>query len=107
MCGIAGLLGPDGDAAVMAHSMAALLSHRGPDGTHSWSDTCRHGGIGFGHTRLSIVDIMGSNQPLHSDGGCTLIVNGAIYNHHNISDHERGFSFRTQGDGEAILVADC
>ena len=107
MCGIAGVLGPDGDDAVMAHSMAALLSHRGPDGTHSWSGTCRHGGIGFGHTRLSIVDIMGSNQPLHSDGGCTLIVNGEIYNHHNIRDQERGFSFRTKGDGEAILAAYC
>ncbi|MDE0708561.1 MAG: asparagine synthase (glutamine-hydrolyzing) [Candidatus Poseidoniales archaeon] len=105
MCGIAGLLGPDGDDARMAESMASLLNHRGPDGTRSWSESCSKGGIGFGHTRLSIVDIIGSNQPLHSDGGCVLIVNGEIYNHLQIRDEERGFVFRTKGDGESILAA--
>ena len=105
MCGIAGLFGPDGDDSAMAHAMASLLTHRGPDGTRSWSESCSKGGIGFGHTRLSIVDIIGSNQPLHSDDGCVLIVNGEIYNHREIRDQDRGFSFRTKGDGEAILAA--
>ena len=105
MCGIAGLFGPDGADSEIAHSMASLLAHRGPDGTRTWSESCQNGGIGFGHTRLSIVDIQGSNQPLHSDSGCVLIVNGEIYNHKQIRESERTFSFRTKGDGEAILAA--
>ena len=105
MCGIAGLLGPDGDDAEMAHSMASLLNHRGPDGTRSWAESCSQGGVGFGHTRLSIVDIAGSDQPLFSDDGCVLIMNGEIYNHQSIRNQERGFAFRTKGDGETILAA--
>ena len=105
MCGIAGLLGSDGDDAEMAYSMASLLNHRGPDGTRSWSESCSQGGVGFGHTRLSIVDIAGSDQPLFSDDGCVLIMNGEIYNHQTIRNQERGFSFRTKGDGETILAA--
>ena len=81
MCGISGLFGPDGDDMAVARSMASLLQHRGPDGTRAWSTPCRHGGVGFGHTRLSIVDLAGSDQPLYSDNGCVLIVNGEIYNH--------------------------
>ena len=105
MCGIAGLLGPDGDDTEIAHSMASLLNHRGPDGTHAWSEPCSQGGVGFGHTRLSIVDIHGSDQPLFSDDGCVLIMNGEIYNHQHIRNQERGFAFRTKGDGESILAA--
>ncbi|SVD66170.1 uncharacterized protein METZ01_LOCUS419024, partial [marine metagenome] len=85
--------------------MASLLQHRGPDGTRSWSIPCRHGGIGFGHTRLSIVDIVGSDQPLYSDNGCVLIVNGEIYNHRDIRESSRNYPWRTNGDGEAILSA--
>ena len=105
MCGIAGLFGLDGDDAGLAHSMAALLQHRGPDGSRSWSTPCRHGGIGFGLTRLSIVDIVGSDQPLYSDNGCVLIVNGEIYNHRDIRESSRYYPWRTNGDGEAILSA--
>ena len=105
MCGIAGLLGPDGDDLKMAFSMASLLNHRGPDGTRSWAEPCSNGGVGFGHTRLSIVDIRGSDQPLHSDDGNVLIVNGEIYNHQQIRNQERSFQFRTKGDGESILAA--
>ena len=105
MCGIAGLFGPNGDDSQTAYKMAKLLNHRGPDGIRSWSDSCNNGGVGFGHTRLSIVDIVGSNQPLHSDSSCVLIVNGEIYNHQEIRNAQRDFSFRTKGDGEAILAA--
>ena len=105
MCGIAGLFGPDGDDTVMAHSMATFIKHRGPNGIQSWSEPCRNGGVGFGHTRLSIVDVEGSYQPLHSDSGCVLIFNGEIYNHTTIRNENRNYSFRTNGDGESILAA--
>ena len=105
MCGITGLFGPDGDDENLARKMAKLLNHRGPDGINTWSDVCQHGGIGLGHARLAIVDIEGSNQPLFSDSGCVLIQNGEIYNHSEIRNSNRNFSFRTKGDGEAILAA--
>ncbi len=105
MCGITGIFGPNGGDASVAHSMASILKHRGPDGIQSWATECIGGGLALGHTRLSIVDIEGSTQPLHSDSGCVLVMNGEIYNHKEIRDKERSFSFRTQGDGEAILAA--
>ncbi|GIS44277.1 MAG: hypothetical protein Ct9H90mP16_13470 [Candidatus Poseidoniales archaeon] len=105
MCGIAGIFGPNGDDSALAQSMASMLKHRGPDGIQSWSEPCQHGGVGLGHTRLSIVDVAGSTQPLHSDDGCVLVMNGEIYNHQQIRNEERGFAFRTQGDGESILAA--
>ena len=103
MCGIAGLFGPDGPAVDITRSMAELLAHRGPDGVHAWGESCRDGGIGLGHARLSIVDVTGSDQPLHSDSGCVLIQNGEIYNHHSLRNASRGFAYRTKGDGETIL----
>ena len=105
MCGIAGIFGPNGDDSALAQSMASMLKHRGPDGIQSWSEPCQYGGVGLGHTRLSIVDVAGSTQPLHSDDGCVLVMNGEIYNHQQIRNEERGFAFRTQGDGESILAA--
>ena len=104
MCGIAGIFGPNGDDSALAYSMASMLNHRGPDGIQSWSESCEYGGIGLGHTRLSIVDVAGSTQPLHSDNGCVLVMNGEIYNHHRIRNEERGYPFRTKGDGESILA---
>ena len=103
MCGIAGLFGPDGSQSSIAEQMASLLAHRGPDGIHAWGEECQHGGVSLGHARLSIVDLAGSDQPLHSDSGCVLIQNGEIYNHLSIRDAERSFSYRTKGDGESIL----
>ena len=40
--------------------MVEILSHRGPDGDGIWSDS----DLAFGHTRLSIVDLIGSSQPI-------------------------------------------
>lgn len=105
MCGIAGLFGPDGADESLAERMTKLISHRGPDGCRSWSEECTHGGVGFGHARLSIVDLAGSDQPLFSDTGSVVIQNGEIYNHQEIRDAHREYPFRTKGDGETILAA--
>ena len=63
MCGIVGIRRFDGrpiDEA-MLRAMAARLHHRGPDGDgfRIWKD------IGFGHTRLSIIDLNTGWQPRH------------------------------------------
>ena len=63
MCGICGELRFDGQAADLAAigRMTERLRPRGPDHGGSYSD----GELGFGHRRLSIIDLSEkSNQPL-------------------------------------------
>ena len=103
MCGIAGQLGPD--APDIAAKMASCLHHRGPDGFGSWNEVFGPNAyISFGHSRLAIVDLGGSQQPIGSDHGCVLIQNGEIYNHLRIRSGST-YPFRTNGDGESILAA--
>ena len=99
MCGITGILG-DGDTS-LTREMADLLSHRGPDGIRVWGDEV----CSLGHSRLSIVDLLGSDQPMGSEHGCWLVQNGEIYNFRSLRKKYSGYNWRTKGDGEVILAA--
>lgn len=93
MCGIAGLLryggGDDTALAGIAARMADTLGHRGPDASGSWAQGAASGwargaaGIGFGHRRLSILDLSAAGaQPMRTAcGRLTVTFNGEIYNH--------------------------
>ena len=98
MCGIGGMFGEPDPAVVQR--MNTLLRHRGPDGNAVWSD--EH--ISLGHTRLAIVDLVGSNQPLKGTTGEVLIANGEIYNYAEIRSQHPSYSWNTQGDSEVILA---
>ncbi|ANU08131.1 XrtA/PEP-CTERM system amidotransferase [Paraurantiacibacter namhicola] len=107
MCGIAGIyhcgtIKPVDSRRVEA--MTDALHHRGPDGSGVWVEA----GVGLGHRRLSIIDIAGSPQPMHSpDGRATIVFNGEIYNFRELRRQleQLGASFRTDGDTEVILAA--
>ncbi len=99
MCGISALLGSDDPG--LARKMAKSLSHRGPDGIRSWND--EH--CSLGHARLSIVDLLGSDQPIGSEHGCWLVQNGEIYNFAGLRTEFSGYEWRTKGDAETILAA--
>ncbi|MEE3269838.1 MAG: asparagine synthase (glutamine-hydrolyzing), partial [Candidatus Thermoplasmatota archaeon] len=101
-CGITRILG-NADVAI-ASSMAACLSHRGPDGSGGFLEESAEGSVAFAHSRLSIVDIDGSSQPIHSDHGAVLIQNGEIYNYTELKAELRAYPWRTSGDSEAILA---
>jgi len=80
--------------------MTDMLQHRGPDGSGIWTDD----DCALGHSRLAIVDVAGSNQPLHSDHGCVAVVNGEIYNHEEIRKNLLSYPWKTRGDSESVLA---
>jgi asparagine synthase (glutamine-hydrolysing) len=82
--------------------MGLAIAHRGPDD---------HGSLlrpsaGFAFRRLSIIDVAGGHQPLfNEDGTVAIILNGEIYNHHQIRAglEQRGHRFTTRSDVETVV----
>lgn len=107
MCGIAGIFHcatPKPVDVARVERMCDALAHRGPDGAGVWT---AHG-VGLGHRRLSIIDLAGSPQPMHSaDGRAVIVFNGEIYNFRELRAElaRSGAEFRTDGDTEVILAA--
>jgi asparagine synthase (glutamine-hydrolysing) len=105
MCGIGGIIWREGRLSQeLLKPMAQRLSHRGPDGNGSFID----GGVGLVHTRLSIIDLSGGQQPILSeDGRLAVIANGEIYNFLELRAEleARGRRFTTHSDSETILHA--
>jgi asparagine synthase (glutamine-hydrolysing) len=72
-----------------------------------WIDAGK-GNVGFGHRRLSIIDLASGQQPLsNEDGMIWVILNGEIYNFQSLRRDliERGHRFRTNSDTETIVHA--
>ena len=107
MCGIAGIfhcgtIKPVDPQRVRA--MCDALAHRGPDGHGVWTAP----GVGLGHRRLSIIDLAGSPQPMHSaDDRHVISFNGEVYNFKELRRELEadGAQFNTNGDTEVILAA--
>jgi asparagine synthase (glutamine-hydrolysing) len=106
MCGICGEVRTGRDASVAAlSSMTDAMRARGPDasGIHIQQN------IGFGHRRLSILDLApASQQPMvDSELGLGLVFNGCIYNFRELRSElrELGYRFFSEGDTEVILKA--
>ena len=107
MCGIVGIFDLYGSSDVdrdLLSRMNESQFHRGPDegGLHT------EPGLGFGHRRLSIIDLSSGQQPMHSqDGAVVLTYNGEVYNFLELRQELEvlGYSFRTHCDTEVILYA--
>lgn len=97
MCGIAGMFGNPDPSVV--HRMIKLIQHRGPDGHNFWADE----NISLGHSRLAIVDLSGSQQPMKGVNGQILVANGEIYNYERLRMESKGL-WNTNGDSESILA---
>jgi len=81
------------------------MAARGPDGSGAWvSDDGR---VGFGHRRLSIIDLSdAAAQPMSSaDGSLVVTFNGEIYNYRELRRtlEAKGHVFRSQSDTEVLL----
>jgi asparagine synthase (glutamine-hydrolysing) len=104
MCGLAGYLSHTRYPDDVLVGMTNQLAHRGPDAEGYYRD----GPVALGHRRLSILDIVGSVQPMSTpDGSLTCVFNGEIYNFAAIRDtlSRRGHAFHTRGDTEVLLYA--
>ena len=105
MCGIAGILRLNSNKSSQKKSikkMISTLSHRGPDGWGLYLSQ----DIALGHTRLSIIDLSGGNQPMTSDRH-VLVYNGEIYNYMELRKDliSKGIHFNTISDTEVVLKA--
>lgn len=103
MCGILGafsarqrLLAPPFPAKSLE-----VMKHRGPDAQGWYVDD--HAVLAF--RRLAILDLAGGGQPLYSeDEQVVVVVNGEIYNHHELrKDLQERHRFRTRVDGEVLI----
>src|SRR5438067_4342205 len=109
MCGIAGLYdyvaGKPVDRALLAR-MTDIMAHRGPDGRGEFQ-SCANG-LGLGHRRLAIIDLVSGDQPMaNEDGSVRVIFNGEIYNYRALRAElrARGHRFQTQSDTEVLVHA--
>jgi asparagine synthase (glutamine-hydrolysing) len=86
------------------HRMNEIQFHRGP----VEGDLHLEPGLGFGHRRLSIIDLASGLQPLfNEDHSVVVVFNGEIYNFRALMAEltALGHTFRTHCDTEVIVHA--
>lgn len=107
MCGIAGIISNNTNNVSIAilKKMTDAISHRGPDGEGHWINSdCN---VGFGHRRLSIIDLsIVANQPMHYLNRYTIVFNGEIYNYLELKTEleQKGYIFNTNSDTEVLIA---
>jgi asparagine synthase (glutamine-hydrolysing) len=104
MCGIVGIIdfrGPRPSPDVVRRMMVQA-HHRGPDSDGLYIDD----DVALGHTRLSIIDLEGGQQPMHNeDRSLWVTFNGEIFNYVELREllTQKGHRFATRSDTEVIL----
>lgn len=105
MCGIAGIFNFDRyhqvDMATVKR-MCDSITHRGPDHEGFYQGE----GIGLGIRRLSIIDLIGGNQPIfNEDKTIGVVFNGEIYNYKELTNYlkSKGHHFQTKSDTEILV----
>lgn len=109
MCGISGIYAYHYAAnPVDGEELRRIRDHmtaRGPDGVGEWYSPDQR--LGFGHRRLSIIDLSerGAQPMASADGKLVVTFNGEIYNYQDLraSLTKKGYIFRSQSDTEVLL----
>lgn len=107
MCGIVGLFDMRGKCEIDRQQLERMNQtqvHRGPNEGDLYTEP----GLGFGHRRLSIIDVSSGQQPLfNEDGSVVVVFNGEIYNFKSLVQEltALGHNFRTHSDTEVIVHA--
>ncbi|MBF8964582.1 asparagine synthase (glutamine-hydrolyzing) [Pontibacter sp. FD36] len=110
MCGITGFCDFTSRSGIEhLKLMTNALEHRGPDdsGIKVWGND--NSSVGFGHRRLSILDLsMNGHQPMLSlNSQFAIVYNGEVYNFADIRKElqQLGYQFNSNSDTEVILNA--
>lgn len=101
MCGIAGFYLKEMTERDNLLRMTRSLSHRGPDSDGFFEENT----LGFGHRRLSIIDLKTGGQPIFNEDKSVLVIhNGEIYNFQELKRDlaGKGHIFRTSSDTEVL-----
>src|SRR5688572_1543121 len=103
MCGIAGFVLAEGNAALATiQAMCDVIRHRGPD-----DEGFRvNGRCAIGMRRLSIIDLSTGHQPIsNEDGSVWVVFNGEIYNFQELRETllGQGHRFTTNSDTETLV----
>lgn len=106
MCGLSGIYSFSGQPVTPAEIAAQIktMVHRGPDQGGLYISP--GGRCGLGIRRLSIIDVAGGGQPLHTaDQTSQLVYNGEIYNHQVLRAELEQLGHRpgSHSDGETAL----
>ncbi|CAN5668707.1 asparagine synthase (glutamine-hydrolyzing) [soil metagenome] len=107
MCGITGIVNFNNSGIVNYEKIARMckaIEHRGPDDEGIYIDEAAN--VGFGHRRLSIIDLKTGHQPMwDSEKKFAIIFNGEIYNFKELRSELRlkGYNFNTTSDTEVII----
>ena len=101
MCGIAGILLNNSNKKLIQkfQKISGQLSHRGPDSSSFYKNSKNL----FLHTRLSIIDLNGGNQPIINND-LILVANGEIYNDPEIRSTYKTYNYKTESDSESIMT---
>lgn len=105
MCGLSFYCTKKGERRAFLEASLQAISHRGPDDRGLFTKKIKDYWIGFGHNRLSILDLSSAAKQPMSIPGYTLIYNGEIYNHQALREQliQKGYHFQTHSDTEIIL----
>ncbi|MCU7925534.1 MAG: asparagine synthase (glutamine-hydrolyzing) [Candidatus Thiodiazotropha sp. (ex Dulcina madagascariensis)] len=105
MCGVAGIINLREGVPPSRNELEGMIHavhHRGPDG---YGFFC-HDKLGLAHARLSIIDLIGGDQPIHNeDQSVQVVFNGEIFNYLELRAQleRQGHRFYTHSDTEVIV----
>ena len=88
--------------------MAGAMRHRGPDGEGFLVNDPRAPGLALAMRRLSIIDLVGGNQPIWNETlDVAVVFNGELYNYRELRGRlaHCGHKFTTQSDTEILVHA--
>lgn len=105
MCGIAGIVQHTAVDKESVVSAINSINYRGPDG--SGVKILNDGAVGFGHRRLSIIDLSetGSQPMCNEDETIWITFNGEIYNYKSLREIliAKGHTFKSHSDTEVLI----
>jgi asparagine synthase (glutamine-hydrolysing) len=108
MCGLSGFVDFTKESNIeILNKMVATLGHRGPDDSGGELYDSEYANVGFGHNRLSIIDLSKAGHQPMNFGKYSILLNGEIYNYSEIKNDliVLGHKFVSETDTEVVLHA--